>query len=295
MSYALYINGIFESVLTEIVTAQKTNNIICYLQPYKSHKIKWKNSVLPTKQNPITCYISTTDLLPFVTYKAKIVGWENKNEIDKKRREILNNHIMRFQKGETEIYDKGVNLISIIELQKVQIPLPVQNFTKIDDNEPLKTRTRAGGWSYVNILPNWVNESKESVIADDFYKSLNFEILVSSKDTVKTRNNRLKTAPKIPDKIQIIQRGYRRNADVIVTVLQRANGVCEKCNKNAPFKRAKDNSPYLEVHHKILLANGGEDTVDNAIAVCPNCHKELHFGVNNNEFYPSLHRTNNDL
>ena len=280
MNYALYINGIFESVLTEIVTAQKNNgNLICYLQPYSSYKINWKNSILPTEQNPITCYISTTDSLPIVTYKAKIVGWENKTEIIETRREVLDNHIMKFQKGETEIYDKGVNLISIIELQKVQIPLPVQNFTKIDDNKPLKTRTRAGGWSYVNNLPNWVNESKESVIADDFNKSINSEIAVSSKDAEKTRNHRLKNAPKMPDKIQIIQRGFRRNADVIVTVLHRANGVCEKCNKNAPFKRAKDNSPYLEIHHKIMLANGGEDTIKNAIAVCPNCHKELHFGI----------------
>jgi len=83
MNYALYINGIYESVLTEIVTAQKNNdNLICYLQPYKSHKINWKKSVLPTEQNPITLYISTTDSLPIVTYKAKIVGWENKNEIN---------------------------------------------------------------------------------------------------------------------------------------------------------------------------------------------------------------------
>ncbi|MBC8213102.1 MAG: HNH endonuclease [Candidatus Marinimicrobia bacterium] len=284
MNYALYINGIFESVLTEIVTAQKNNdNLICYLQPYKSHKINWKNSVLPTEQNPITLYISTTDSLPIVTYKAKIVGWENKNEINEARREFLDNHIMKFQKGETEIYEKGVNLISIIELQKVQIPLSVQNFTKIDDNKPLKTRTRAGGWSYVNTLPNWVNESKESIFADDFNKSINSEIEESFKDSNETRENRLKTASKKPEIIQIIQRGFRRNPDVIITVLKRANGVCEKCNQNAPFKRAKDNSPYLEVHHKIMLSEDGEDTVDNAIAVCPNCHKELHYGVRNNE------------
>lgn len=47
--------------------------------------------------------------------------------------------------------------------------------------------------------------------------------------------------------------------------------------KKAPFLRKKDNSPYLEVHHIITLANGVDDTVENAIAVCPNCHRELHF------------------
>ena len=34
----------------------------------------------------------------------------------------------------------------------------------------------------------------------------------------------------------------------------------------------------LEVHHTKPLAEGGEDTVNNAEALCPNCHKEAHYG-----------------
>ena len=47
--------------------------------------------------------------------------------------------------------------------------------------------------------------------------------------------------------------------------------------KKAPFKR-KDGSDYLEVHHKIFLYNYGEGSVDNAEALCPNCHREKHYG-----------------
>jgi 5-methylcytosine-specific restriction protein A len=61
-------------------------------------------------------------------------------------------------------------------------------------------------------------------------------------------------------------------------VLERASGICEQCNEDAPFKRKKDGTPYLEVHHRIPLSEGGFDTVGNAIAVCPNCHRELHYG-----------------
>jgi predicted HNH restriction endonuclease len=82
----------------------------------------------------------------------------------------------------------------------------------------------------------------------------------------------------IPDSYEIITRIYHRNPDVIATVLERANGECEKCNKPAPFIRATNGTPYLEVHHKIRLADGGEDTIENAIAVCPNCHRLLHYG-----------------
>jgi 5-methylcytosine-specific restriction protein A len=28
----------------------------------------------------------------------------------------------------------------------------------------------------------------------------------------------------------------------------------------------------------VMLAEGGEDTVENALALCPNCHRRLHFG-----------------
>lgn len=49
-----------------------------------------------------------------------------------------------------------------------------------------------------------------------------------------------------------------------------------RCNSEAPFIRRTNGSPYLEVHHKTPLAEDGEDTVENAIALCPNCHRELH-------------------
>ena len=75
-----------------------------------------------------------------------------------------------------------------------------------------------------------------------------------------------------------MQTVFKRNPDVIAEVLERASGKCEYCNKPAPFKRASDGTPYLEVHHEIFLSQGGDDSVDNAVALCPNCHKEAHFG-----------------
>jgi 5-methylcytosine-specific restriction protein A len=40
---------------------------------------------------------------------------------------------------------------------------------------------------------------------------------------------------------------------------------------------------FLEVHHLLSLASGGEDTVFNAVAICPNYHRELHNGINAEE------------
>ena len=57
--------------------------------------------------------------------------------------------------------------------------------------------------------------------------------------------------------------------------LLRANGICELCEKKAPFNK-KDGSPFLEVHHIDFLSNRGDDTIENVSALCPNCHRKMH-------------------
>ncbi|WP_370678806.1 HNH endonuclease [Comamonas sp. GB3 AK4-5] len=71
---------------------------------------------------------------------------------------------------------------------------------------------------------------------------------------------------------------FKRNPVVVAAVLLRARGFCEQCQAFAPFLRATNNEPYLEVHHKVRLVDGGIDHPDNALALCPNCHRETHFG-----------------
>lgn len=72
---------------------------------------------------------------------------------------------------------------------------------------------------------------------------------------------------------------YQRDAAVKIWVLQQANGKCESCEKPAPFN-GSDGQPFLEVHHVRQLAENGSDTVTNAVALCPNCHREFHYGEN---------------
>lgn len=100
----------------------------------------------------------------------------------------------------------------------------------------------------------------------------------SLKDSSSARATRLSKAAKLPTKVQVISYAFARNPDVVAEVLLRAAGKCEHCKNAAPFKRKKDLQPYLEVHHIIQLSKGGEDTVSNALALCPNCHRYLHFG-----------------
>jgi 5-methylcytosine-specific restriction endonuclease McrA len=93
------------------------------------------------------------------------------------------------------------------------------------------------------------------------------------------RAKRLASAPRLPQVRQVTTLVYERNPDVVAAVLERAKGVCQDCEKPAPFLRKADGSPYLEVHHRQQLADGGEDTVENSVALCPNCHRRAHHGA----------------
>ncbi len=92
------------------------------------------------------------------------------------------------------------------------------------------------------------------------------------------RRRRIEAGDVIPEMITVLTTAFQRNPDVVVAVLKRANGVCESCGNPAPFVRRVDGTPYLEVHHIITLSSGGPDTEANAQALCPNCHRRVHYG-----------------
>ena len=69
---------------------------------------------------------------------------------------------------------------------------------------------------------------------------------------------------------------YLRSPSVIAWIKWNAEGACELCRLPSPFQDDLGN-PYLEVHHVVALADGGSDTIENAVGVCPNCHKALHY------------------
>ncbi len=68
---------------------------------------------------------------------------------------------------------------------------------------------------------------------------------------------------------------YIRNPYVAEYTKRIAKGFCQLCDQEAPFKDTKDN-PYLETHHIKWLSEGGEDTLENTTALCPNCHRKMH-------------------
>ena len=81
-----------------------------------------------------------------------------------------------------------------------------------------------------------------------------------------------------------------RSRAVRVYVLARAKGVCEACDEDAPFLRQHDGSPYLEPHHTTRLADEGLDHPSTVAAICPTCHRRIHFGIDGDSWNQQLQK-----
>lgn len=68
---------------------------------------------------------------------------------------------------------------------------------------------------------------------------------------------------------------YVRDPYVAEYAKERAHGICQLCGQPAPF-RDQEGRPYLESHHVIWLAEDGSDSIENTVALCPNCHRKMH-------------------
>lgn len=128
------------------------------------------------------------------------------------------------------------------------------------------------------LITEYSARTEPGPTAEDYRLMFHEQTAASLADGSEERQRRLRSAPKIPRVVTLTTQIFERNPDVVAEVLYRAAGVCGRCRRQAPFRRARDQSPYLEVHHVVQLAHGGEDTIENAIALCPNCHREAHYG-----------------
>jgi 5-methylcytosine-specific restriction enzyme A len=87
--------------------------------------------------------------------------------------------------------------------------------------------------------------------------------------------DRAKSGRRKPGTRQVVSQQYERDPWVVEHAKRLANGICQLCEQPAPFSNKKGDA-YLETHHIQWLAKGGSDSVDNTVALCPNCHRKMH-------------------
>ncbi len=159
-SEALFINGVYESVLEEILHVQRwLPEYLMFLQPYSSRAITHLRDDPPSIDDPMRLFLSVTTNLPTVHHSAEIVLWDDKRTLSEEKRNVLNRLIWTLQPNEGGLYNESpvegkpsVNLLSIRRLHKLASPFSVTELTKTSDDIPVSPdRTTAGGWAYVRV------------------------------------------------------------------------------------------------------------------------------------------------
>ena len=111
----------------------------------------------------------------------------------------------------------------------------------------------------------------------------------------KARNDKGRPRGGLPDELWTERAGRRmparrraetclfsRDPKLKAWLVLRSRSLREFCGARAPFEEAPD-MPYLEIHHVVSLAREGWEAPENAVALCPNCHRAMHFAADREE------------
>ena len=126
----------------------------------------------------------------------------------------------------------------------------------------------------------WQSENPERSVWENFYRhpnaiQKNIEFVVVKNSNDHDAIDDLNTDGD-SDRAKTLVDRYARDLNVRKKVMLRARGHCEYCGRLG-FRDANDQA-YLECHHIIALAKQGADRMSNVIALCPEHHREAHFG-----------------
>ncbi len=153
---ALFINGVFEVVLSDIARVQEqVPEQILYLQPYSANRIVRLYQWNPTLEDPVRLYISTSDSLDTVSYAADIVAVRDKTLLADDAKKWIDAVIRELQPKEGGVYMTANgrecrNLLSVRAVSRLEEPFPVADFRLLDTSDhPAGPRQTSGNWWYV--------------------------------------------------------------------------------------------------------------------------------------------------
>ncbi len=172
---------------------------------------------------------------------------------------LRNGSLSKRTKASIEFRMRNISAV----FQGIKLPiingyLPAKNVGINVVNEIIKLLEKNNFFENTNLIP----DDEDISISHVFKKGKILRPIGSHKPRKKTQESTI----------------YSRNPLVKIFVLQRAAGKCELCSSESFLNQS--HIPFLEVHHLEYLSVGGADIVTNAVALCPNCHRELHYGIN---------------
>jgi len=143
------------------------------------------------------------------------------------------------------------------------------NWIKPDDNLIMATDGE-------KIFVHKISDNSKKPLQDITQDDDTLENIYENMDTDALRK-RAEAAKGKPGKREAKTTQYDRDPAVRAFVILRSKHHCERTGCDYEGFKKTDGTKYIQVHHIIPLAEDGEDSIMNAIALCPNCHAEAHF------------------
>lgn len=93
----------------------------------------------------------------------------------------------------------------------------------------------------------------------------------------------------VPDQVSKITKGFPRDPRLAQTAINLAKYECENKRDHWLFKSRRTNHNFVEAHHLFPVAatkllGRKLDIVENIFALCPGCHRAIHYGDNKSSF-----------
>ena len=187
------------------------------------------------------------------------------------RRQLAN----RINRSEKSIEYRYQNISSVL----ATIDLPYINGYKPMKNVGTNVRDRL-----IGILKDLGHIAPDRATDIDEAPTTDFNTLENTVRKLRIRGfKEIPQGQRWPLSIEQTMKRIPRDPAVKAWILENAKGDCEMCQLPGPFI-TPDGDNYLEVHHVKRLGDHGTDTVTNAVALCPNCHREAHYGADPKEF-----------
>lgn len=251
---------------------------LCFLLNINLNKLKelFKDEKINYVENS-SMQISVQKLIKLKTKIEVIIRDKHiKNIYDKSLRELMINSesFLSILEGEKET----VSLLKIA----TTLNYGIHHICNLFENENIIIEANPNVKISCDLLRHLLLTESEisftpSIIKINKNKSLEKidEIDVSNEEKFNLLKNKIQNIDVKKETRNVLTTQFVRNEYIREYARVRANGICELCDNPAPFKDYYGN-PFLETHHVIFLSKGGDDSIDNVVAICPNCHRKIH-------------------
>ncbi|HOX97057.1 MAG TPA: HNH endonuclease signature motif containing protein [bacterium] len=143
----------------------------------------------------------------------------------------------------------------------------------------------------ITLIKNYTPEKIIDIVklGDRVYKYIEENVIETSfTDLRKRAYENAKEEAQISENLAVVKNRIKSQA-LYLYILARSKGYCEACDSQAPFLR-RNGEPYLEIHHIDEVCNGGADSPENLVALCPNCHRRVTSGIDAKEYNMEIKR-----